>query len=192
MNKKYSSLPEAFLLALEVELENNSQGISEYDLIQSLRPQGFFDFLSSPAMPHELFRAHFILFHALYLLRDRFLADKCYLLNIDTLKIHLLPYIEGEKDLQEADKLRDYYLDFNNLETTSEDDIYDMLASFWNNLNKIENREEALAELGLEDPVDDKTIKQEYRRLAMQHHPDRGGDNEKLQKINEAITLLLG
>ena len=67
-----------------------------------------------------------------------------------------------------------------------------MLASFWNIYNKFENREEALAELGLKDPVDDKVIKKEYRRLIMQHHPDRGGDTEKLQKLNDVIKLLLG
>jgi len=79
----------------------------------------------------------------------------------------------------------------NNLINTSEDDVYDMLASFWNNFNRFDNRDAALAELGLKDPVDDKTIKDEYRRLAMQHHPDRGGDSDKLQKINDALALLL-
>ena len=66
-----------------------------------------------------------------------------------------------------------------------------MLASFWNKINRYDNRDAALAELGLKDPVDDKTIKQEYRKLVMQHHPDRGGDKDKLQKINDALTSLL-
>ena len=125
-------------------------------------------------------------------MRDIFLDKKEYLLDINTLKIQLLSYSEGNKDLQKEDKLRTYYLDFNNLENTSEDDVYDMLASFWNKVNHYDNREEALAELGLKDPVDDITIKKEYRRLAMQHHPDRGGDTDKLQKINDALALLLG
>lgn len=189
---KKSSIPEAFILALQVELEQRPEGIGEYDLIQSLKPQGYFDFLSLPALPHELFRAHFFLFHSLYLLRDIFLDNKAYLLCIHTLKIQLLPYSEGESNLQEENKLRAYYLDFNNLENTSEDDVYDMLASFWNKFNCFDNREAALTELGLKDPVDDKIIKQEYRRLIMQHHPDRGGDTEKLQKLNDAIKSLLG
>lgn len=29
-------------------------------------------------------------------------------------------------------------------------------------------------------------LKAEYRRLAMEHHPDRGGDTETMQKINAA------
>jgi len=192
MSKKNSSIPEEFIQVLQDELEKHPHGIGEYDLIQKLKLHEYFDFLSSPALPHELFHAHFFLFHSLYLLRDIFLDKKVYLLDINTLKIQLLPYSEGDKDLQKEDKLRKYYLDFNNLENTSEDDVYDMLASFWNKVNHYDNREEALAELGLKDPVDDKVIKKEYRRLAMQHHPDRGGDTDKLQKINDALALLLG
>ncbi|MCW8901508.1 MAG: DnaJ domain-containing protein [Gammaproteobacteria bacterium] len=191
MQKKKSSIPDEFIQAIQVELENQPAGISEYDLIQNLKSLGYFDFLSSPALPHELFRVHFFLFHALYLLRDIFLNNKDYLLDINTLKIQLTPYSEGESNIQKEDKLRTYYLDFTHLDKTSEDDVYDMLASFWNKVNKFDNREDALAELGLKDPVDDKTIKKEYRRLAMQHHPDRGGDSDKLQKINDALALLL-
>lgn len=191
-NSKHLSIPEAFLFAVQVEMENQPDGIGEYDLMQNLKSKGFFEFLSQSALPHELFHAHFILFHALYSLRDSFLEQKKHLLIIHTLKIELLPYSNSEAGLQETNKLRDYYLDLNNLEQTSEDDVYDMLASFWNKFNRFDNREAALEELGLKDPIDDKTIKKEYRRLAMQHHPDRGGDIEKLQKINDALASLLG
>lgn len=189
---KNISMPDDFIQAVQTELKNRCDGVGEYDLMQALRVQGYFDFLSKPALPHELFRAHFFLFHALYLIRDIYLKNKTYILNINTLKIQLAPYCKGENNLQEEDKLRSYYLDFNNLEKTSEDDVYDMLASFWNKVNHFDNRDDALAELGLKDPVDDKTIKQEYRRLIMQHHPDRGGDTEKLKKLNDVIKLLLG
>ena len=190
--KQQSSIPEAFIIALQVELENQPEGVGEYDLMQSLKKQGYFDFLSEPALPHELFQAHFILFHSLYLLSNTALYEKQYLLDIHTLKIQLLPYQQGDNDLQVDNKLKEYYLDFNNLENTSEEDVYDMLTSFWNKYNRFDNREAALLELGLKDPVDDKIVKQEYRRLIMQHHPDRGGDTEKLQKLNDAIKSLLG
>ena len=189
---KHTSIPQAFLLALQVELENQPQGVGEYDLMMLLKSQGYFDFLSKPALPHELFRAHFFLFHSLYLLSNILLEQKVGLLEIHTLKIQLHPYQNGENVLQVDSKLKAYYLDFNNLENTTEDDVYDLLASFWNKYNKFENRDEALAELGLQDPVTDKIIKQEYRRLIMQHHPDRGGETEKLQKLNDVIKSLLG
>lgn len=191
MQKKNSSIPEEFILAVQNELENQPEGISEYDLIQNLKLHGYFSFLSSPALPHELFHAHFFLFHSLYILHDVFLEKKIHLLDINTLKIQLFPYQKGENNLQQEDKLRAYYLDFSNLDKTTEDDVYDILASFWNKINHFDNRDQALAELGLKDPVDDKTIKQEYRKLVMQHHPDRGGETDKLQKINDALALLL-
>ena len=66
-----------------------------------------------------------------------------------------------------------------------------MIASFWRRLGRFDKREEALAELGLQDPVDDQTIKMTWRRLAMEYHPDRGGDNERLQAINAAVDCLI-
>ncbi|MDH5601651.1 MAG: DnaJ domain-containing protein [Gammaproteobacteria bacterium] len=191
MQNKTSDIPEEFIFALQKELEKKPDGIGEYELIQNLKVLGYFDFLSSPAMPHELFQAHFFLFHTLYLLRDIFLEKQQYVLNINTLKIELLPYQQGEYTLEQEDKVRSYYLDLKNLEETSEDDVYDMLASFWNKFNSFDRRETALAELGLKDPVDNKTIKQKYRKLVMQHHPDRGGDKDKLQKINDALASLV-
>jgi curved DNA-binding protein CbpA len=38
--------------------------------------------------------------------------------------------------------------------------------------------------------VDDATIKRRYRRLAMRHHPDRGGDGVRLREINAALATL--
>lgn len=188
--KKYF-LSEKFVVTLQKTLEKNPAGMGEYDLIQELKSQGYFTFLSSPALPDELFQAHFMLFHALYLLRDKLIEQKDFLLEITALNIQLLPYINVESGIDKQDKLREYYLDIKHLESTTSDDVYSMLAEFWSGFNKSANREEALSELGLKDPVDDKTIKQEYRRLAMQHHPDRGGESDKLQKINDALSKLL-
>ena len=182
---------EDFLQQLEQILRQHP-GISEYDLIQQLKQAGYFNQLSVPALPHELFRVHFFLFHSLYLLRDRLLAAKQGILEIHTLEIRLLPYQSGSAALQQQDALRAYYLDLENMDSTSEDDVYQLLTDFWNNLDRTSHRKQALEALGLEDPVDDTIIKKEYRRLAMLHHPDRGGDNDKLQQINQAVELLLG
>ena len=192
INTKTLTISPAFLLALQLELEQYSDGISEYELMQTLKSHGGFNFLSEPALPHELFQAHFFLFHALYLLQDILLEQKAYLLDVHTLKIRLRPYQQGEQSLLLDDQLKAYYLDFSQLENTSEDEVYEMLASFWNKYNRFENRDEALAQLGLQDPVNNKTIKKEYRRLIMQHHPDRGGDTEKLKMLNDVIKKLLG
>ncbi|MFK5914371.1 MAG: DNA-J related domain-containing protein [Woeseiaceae bacterium] len=189
---KTTSIPEVFLLALQAELENHPMGIGEYDLMTNLKSQGYFEFLLQPAQPHELFKAHFFLFHTLYRLQQQLLESKTNHLEIHTLKIQLLAYQQGENTLQADDKLKAYYLDFKNLEDTTEDEVYDLLASFWKKYNKFENRDDALAELELTEPVDNKTIKKQYRLLIMQHHPDRGGNTQKLQKLNDAIKKLLG
>jgi len=44
--------------------------------------------------------------------------------------------------------------------------------------------------LGVNKDADETSIKKAYRRLAMQHHPDKGGDAEKFKQINEAYETL--
>jgi hypothetical protein len=112
-------------------------------------------------------------------------------LQIDTLCIRRLPWTPGDNALTGPDTLRDYYLDWSNFENMTDDNACDLLASFWRRLDMYDQRADALAELGLEDPVDNETIKLTWRRLAMEHHPDRGGDKDRLQAINAAIDCLI-
>ena len=44
--------------------------------------------------------------------------------------------------------------------------------------------------LGVQPNASDDEIKKAYRKLAMSHHPDRGGDDNTFQKISEAYTVL--
>lgn len=44
--------------------------------------------------------------------------------------------------------------------------------------------------LGVPRDADQDTIKRAYRKLAMQHHPDKGGDPNEFQKISEAYETL--
>jgi curved DNA-binding protein len=46
------------------------------------------------------------------------------------------------------------------------------------------------ATLGVDRTATDSDIKRAYRRLASQHHPDKGGSTEKFQAIEEAYRVL--
>jgi curved DNA-binding protein len=44
--------------------------------------------------------------------------------------------------------------------------------------------------LGVAKSANQDEIKRAYRKLAMQHHPDKGGDEAKFKQINEAYSVL--
>ena len=44
--------------------------------------------------------------------------------------------------------------------------------------------------LGVDPSATLKDIKRAFRKKAMKHHPDRGGDEEEFKKINEAYEIL--
>lgn len=170
-------------------------GLSEYDLIKFIQAEGHLHFKQAEQWDKlPLFRMHFILFHTLYKLRDEYWQHHDRVLEISPLKIILRPHDQDtpgeEHNLTTHDPLRDYYLDLDNYENTGEEDVNDLLTSFWVRLGANEQRHEALKVLELQDPVDADTIKKQYRRLAMKHHPDRGGDNIALQTLNSAMSVL--
>ena len=44
--------------------------------------------------------------------------------------------------------------------------------------------------LNLEKNCNEKDIKCAYKKLAIRHHPDKGGDSEKFKQISEAYEIL--
>ena len=165
--------------------------MDEYGLIEALRATDNKAIPKAPLIePLILFRTHFVLFHTLYKLRERLWREQRGHLQINPLNISLQPYRPGNTGVATYDPLRDYYSDLSRLETTSVEDIKELLGKFWSKFHASEQRQEALSVLALRDPVDFPTIKRQYRRLAMRHHPDRGGSRERLQEINAAMATL--
>ncbi|MBL8259965.1 MAG: DnaJ domain-containing protein [Candidatus Competibacteraceae bacterium] len=171
-------------------------GLSEYALLKQLRTcnKGFAEF--DARQPLSLFRGHFLLFHALYRLRDRVRQERRGWLAIEPLAIVLHPSPAETLPMQaslappEADHLREWYGDWNRWETATAADVLEWLRQFRVLRQAGGQRARALAALGLQDPVDQTAIRQQYRRLAMQHHPDRGGDGLRLREINAAWAVL--
>ena len=191
-----------------VLLREQPEGCSEYDLIQQLKAR------HSTHIPHlplhdklVLFRTHFLVFNALYQLRDRLWQQASHSLGISPLRIQLQPYVAttGEdRELSEPDPLRAYYLDMANLRDTDEEEVERLLASFWSRMRgdhqgdaqpawSPEQQRAALElfELEREGPsLSLQTIKRRYRQLVSIHHPDRGGSTTRLQSINLAMEIL--
>lgn len=183
---------ERLQLRIQQVLAEHPEGISEFDLLKQLEQQG--DDLPTRRMADSLslFQSHFLLFHALYRLRDVLHAGQRHGITIDCLNIRLTPYGETDTVLPTThDPLREYYLDLANLDETGEAEVEALLTQFWLRYAANDARAEALAVLELQDPVEPAEIKLRYRQLAMQHHPDRGGDKEQLQAINAAMAVLV-
>jgi len=181
-----------FLQRLLEVLRAHPGGISEYELIHALDVIGESHFGADCLNDNlSLFQTHFFLFHNLYQLHDQLWHSDGTYLEIGPLCIQLL---SGNSRLRPSlsthNPLRDYYLDIDNLNNTDLNDVELLLGKFWQRFIRNDSRHDALTELGLSDPVDWATIKTQHRRLAMQHHPDRGGDEQRLQAINAAMDVL--
>ncbi|WP_339487135.1 DNA-J related domain-containing protein [Pseudomonas sp. EL_65y_Pfl2_R95] len=189
-----ADLPEQLLSLLKAAPE----GLSEYALIQQLKS------LRSPHIPDlpltdklGLFRTHFLVFNALYRLRDHLWQGQSANLHISAILIELRPYPVGQQPdaqrLSEHDPLRSYYLDMGNLHGIEARDVEKLLVSFW---TRMQGGDEKLAALELfelnqsSESLNFIQIKQRYRQLVSLHHPDRGGNTERLQSINKAMEIL--
>lgn len=173
-------------------LDAHPAGLSEHALLGLLDERGVwggeaFDYHDAPA----LFQRHFLLFHALYRLRDQLRVRALGDLAISALRIVKLDYSPGATALAEPDPLREYYLDLGNLENTSPRELDEMLGRFWSVLHARDDKRGALQVLQLTEPLDRATIKHQYRKLVMLHHPDRGGNTARLQELNAAAEILL-
>ncbi len=179
------------LQALRDLLAEHRDGIREYQVIQQLRTRAVAGYPDGPLSdPVVLFQSHFLLRHALYRLRDEYLAQGNAWLEMDALEIRLAPHRHGESGIVPHDPLRAYYDDLSHLDTTDRVEVETLLTQFWERLAANEQRQAALAVLELVDPVDHAAITRRYRSLAQRHHPDRGGDTLRFHAIRSAYETL--
>ncbi|MCP5160521.1 MAG: DnaJ domain-containing protein [Hahellaceae bacterium] len=178
------------------------QTISEYNLIRKLQQSPYYLFEAlNFHLPAELFSAHFLLFHALYQIKEDLQKEQRKTVIINPLAISLVfSKRHGETEISEHqttlqcddhnEALRLYYSDLNNLHRTTEADINDMLLQLWTKLHSPTELEKHLKVLKLTPGVSFIDIKRRYRQLATIHHPDKGGCNTKQQELNSAMQFL--
>lgn len=185
---------------LALLLTENPAGLSEHQLLKLLQ-QAPHEFFASDALrdPLLLFQTHFLLFHCLYNLKQRWAITQQAELEISALLIIKRPFIvkETEKNqaqpLLQSDPLAQYYLDWSHFSATTEEDVETLLNSFWQkvfNPQTEDNIQQSLIVMQLDAPVSTVQLKIQYRRLAQIHHPDKGGDSEHFKKICQAFHQL--
>ncbi len=184
------------MVAVEATLRAHPKGLSELALIKTLQSPpwqlfGKVDF-SDPA---RLYPVHFLTFHVLYRLREE-LVEAEQQLEISPLLIQLRrnPVVAGQGPPAHTDKLRSFYLDLEQY-SLSESSISQMMKDFWSGGTDVRpDRSEAFAAaevIGfdyLPDNLDE--VKYRFRRAVMRAHPDRGGNTEEVQVLNEAFSTL--
>ncbi|CCK75812.1 MAG: hypothetical protein KBT75_15755 [Oleispira antarctica] len=193
---------------LDLLLAETPEGFTEHQLLKRLQqpPHAFFaaDALHNPLL---LFQSHFLLFHCLYLLRNRWQQNHHAKLEISAINIKKTVidapatmtnsiaegYSEKDTSLRHADPLAQYYLDWSHFSSTSSDDVDELLTSFWKKVwvpQPQEDIQQALIIMELEALVPLPQLKQQYRRLAQRFHPDKGGESDHFKKICQAFHQL--
>ncbi len=181
------------LIALEDILRGADKGLREIEIINALDKHYHHIFPKRELSDSlTLFQTHFVLMNALHTLRIQLWQNENGHLDIGPIVIKLYPYnyLAHERSLDQPDHTSEYYLNWDNLAGTSKEDVEKLIWSFWEDMAADSFKDDALGTLNLTYPCTWQDIKIQYRRLAMQHHPDRGGSKQKLQEINEAFESL--
>lgn len=171
---------------------------NEHQLIKHLQAKKIQPFDTfSLADTKDLFSAHFLCMHALYHLKNQYQRSKKFTLIIRSVQIQRIPLDnsipvnkQSAKALETTDPLERYYLNAKHYFETQENEINDMLKSFWQKYSAQDSKNEALATLELPTNADAKMVKARYLHLAQKHHPDKGGCAKMFNKICQAKTVL--
>lgn len=209
-NEAHELQAELLVDILSTQKSQFINGITEYALIELLKkpPYQLFDedALRDPLM---LFKMHFILFHALYQLRQYWIEQNEGVLEIHALGIKLNPLNErhltqsndglGVTTMENPDPLAAYYLNWENFEEADRDTVDNLLNAFWGKMLKGDTvtytqgdieKAHALLGLSLNEPITLLQLKRVYKRSLQSAHPDKGGTQQDAQAVIHAYQTL--
>ncbi|MCO4207094.1 molecular chaperone [Aeromonas hydrophila] len=178
--------PNPLLAPLLALLRQARGSYKVHELLAELRRQEVI-----PPLPGDeqlqLFRLNFLIMNALYQLQAELHGEGWWLV-ISTLDIRLEPLAtrEGGSALVRGEALRSYYLDWQVFWQTDREEVEALLGSFWRACERDEHRAEALTLFALPTGAQPDAIRRRWRELALQHHPDRGGDADTFIRLRWA------
>ena len=178
---------------LLVLLQQAAGSYKVHELMAALRQQGAIPVLADDEQL-QLFRVNFLIMNALYQLQAELWQEGWWLV-ISTLDIRLEPLAktpEASHGFAVGDNLRSYYLDWQVFWQTDRAEVEALLNRFWRAYDGEGHKAEALALFELNEGASQEAIRRRWRELALQHHPDRGGNAETFIRIRWAWQCLRG
>jgi len=168
--------------------------VSEFELIQQLKRKlhPFPRLAENHSV--ELFRINFLVMNALYQLQQQLLQEKVYL-SISPLAITLQPLPPMNPDERALSNqldcsLSEYFLDWTHFEETGEQEVDALFQQFWNRFLNTEVIENAYHTLAINPQSSWTDIQKAYRKQALLHHPDKGGQTSRFIEIRQAYEVL--
>lgn len=177
-------------------LQASNQSWKIHHLATELQTQGLIHQLDdNPG--NDLFKRNFLLMNALFELQEILLPKQW--LQVKAMDIQIFRLVPSNVNLliMQDTSLREYYLDWNNYDT-SENVVRELLEAFWSNYKSyiglninLMNKSNALRVFELDESATARDIRKQWRRLALKWHPDRpDGDAARFREVCEAWQSL--
>lgn len=177
-------------------LQASNQSWKIHHLATELQTQGLIHQLDeNPG--NDLFKRNFLLMNALFELQEILLPKQW--LQVKAMEIQIFRLVPSNVNLliMQDTSLCEYYLDWNNYDT-SENVVRELLEAFWSNYKSyiglninLMNKGNALRVFELDESATARDIRKQWRRLALKWHPDRpDGDAARFREVCEAWQSL--
>lgn len=160
-----------------------------HNLASQLKLKGLLPDLDNDANK-DLFKRNFLLMNALYQLQAMLMPEQW--LQVQAMDIQLSAHLPSDIELilEQDIALRDYYLDWDQYDTSSES-IEMLFDSFWRRYDaylgkdeKLIDKTQALEIFELNALASNQDIRRRWRKLALKWHPDRASGNAiKFQQV---------